>query len=68
MANLSGVVQLLKKEHGSFDQGTSRNKRCARSIWQDVRKTDRGKRETLGSRTGTNSGGSTSALGESEGE
>ena len=36
------------------------------SIWQDIRKTDRNKRETLGSRTDTNRGSSTCALGESE--
>ena len=36
MNNETGIVQLLKKETGSVDKGTSRNRCCACGFWQSI--------------------------------
>ena len=68
MANLAGVVQLLKKEHGRLTKELQGISAALAAFGNAYGKRTGTRRETLGSRTGTNSGSATSALGKSEGK
>jgi hypothetical protein len=58
---------VVKEGTRSVDQGTSRNRRCARRLWQGIRKGNRHS-ETFRVSSGPDRGRSKSALGESSGK